>query len=253
MANVKKVFEWLFYLIENTLTPDTSDKIAKVRTKKTRGIGDIADRIVQERTEYRKETIENILVMANDAKLKFLSQGESVNDGMVIYEPAITGNFYESTEFDDSRNTCTVNTHVSKEVYAMLRQVKGVYSGLTLENGGAAITSITDTVTGSTGGEVTPGKTITITGKKIRIVPEEGETVADCITYTRLDTQAVIPQTDMPAINDPSKIVLQLPMLDPGFYSLTLKTLFSNANIQLKAPRYITSKVKLEVKSEGNG
>ncbi|MDR1527783.1 MAG: DMAP1-binding domain-containing protein [Dysgonamonadaceae bacterium] len=33
MATVKKIFEWLFYLIENTLTADTTDKIAKVNFK----------------------------------------------------------------------------------------------------------------------------------------------------------------------------------------------------------------------------
>ena len=248
MATVKKIYEWLFYLIENTLTADETDKIAKVKTRKTKTIDDLAARIVQERTEYRKETIVNIINLANAAKLEFLSQGEMVNDGMVIFEPAITGNFFESVEFDDSRHRCVVNTRVNNNVHAMLRQVKGVYNGLTLDNGGAVITGVTDTVTGSATGLVTPGKTITIAGKKIRVVPEEGETVENCITYTHTGSGQVVVQEDVPVINDPSKIVLQLPQLDAGFYTLTLKTLFSTTVLSLKAPRYITAKVKLEVK-----
>ena len=249
MAAAKKIFEWLYYLIDNTVTTHIdNDKIAKVKSGKTKGIDDIAARIVQERTEYRRETILNIITMANAAKLEFLSQGAMVNDGLVIYEPTITGNFYDNPEFDANRHSCTVNTRVSSDVHAMLRQVKGVYNGLTVENGGAVITGITDTVTGSTTGEVTPGKTVTITGKKIRVIPEEGETVASCITYTDLATQQAVSQEDTPVINNPGKIVLQLPMLPAGVYSLTVKTLFSNNTTILKAPRYITAKLKLEVK-----
>ena len=245
MATVKKIFEWMYYLIDNTVTVHIdNDKIAKVKTRKTKGIGDIASRIVSERTEYRRETIVNILTLANAAKIEFLSAGEMVNDGVVIFEPSITGNFYDNPAFDEKVNRCVVNTRVTNDVHTMLRQVRGVYNGLTLDNGGAVINVITDTATG----EVTPGKTITITGKKIRVIPEEGETVESCITYTNLATQQVIAQGDTPVINDPGKIVLQLPALAVGQYTLTIKTLFSTANTNLKAPRYITSKVKLEVK-----
>jgi uncharacterized membrane protein len=47
--------------------------------------------------------------------------------------------------------------------------------------------------------------------------------------------------------------VLQLPQLDAGSYTLTIKTLFSNAATLLKAPRYITAKLKLVVKGAANG
>ena len=70
MATVKKIYEWLFYLIDNAVTTLVdNDKIAKVKTSKTQGIDDLAARIVQERTEYRKETIVNILTLANAAKI----------------------------------------------------------------------------------------------------------------------------------------------------------------------------------------
>jgi hypothetical protein len=251
MATAKKIFEWLFYLVDNTITTnDDTDRIAKVKTRKTKGIEDIAARIVQDRTEYRKETIMNIMALANAAKLEFLSQGEMVNDGLVLFEPTITGVFYDNAEFDPRRHRCVVNTRVSGDVQAMLKQVKGVYNGLTLDNGGAAITGVADTVTGATNGEVTSGKTITITGNKIRVVPEEGETAASCITYTNLETKEVIAQEDTPVINDPSKLVLQLPQLGVGSYALTIKTLFSSGQVALKAPRYITAKLKLVVRGE---
>jgi hypothetical protein len=252
MAAIKKLFEWFFYLIENIITPDPKDKIAKVRTGKTKKIDDIAERIVKERTEYRLETIVNILTLANTVKLDFLSQGNSVNDGIVILEPTITGTFVETTDFDESRHTCVINAHVTNSVQAMLKQVKGSYSGLTVENGGASITGVIDSFTGSANEVITPEKIVTITGNKIRIVPEEGETVESCITYTNLATDAVVTQEDPPGLNDPSKIMLKLPALTPGFYSLTLKTLFTTSGSPpLKAPRFITFKGKLQVKAAG--
>ena len=248
MATIKKIYEWFFYLIENTVTPDPTDRIAKVKSKKTKGIDDLAERVVKKRTEYRKDTLINIYRMMNEARLEFLSEGEKVNDEITLLEPAITGNFYEDTNFTDSRHSCVINSRVTNTVQAMLRQVKGTYNGLSLENGGASIDGVTDSATGSVNGEITPGKTVTVTGKKIRVVPEEGETVESCITWTNLNTQQVIEQEDALVVNDPSKLILQLPLLPAGVYSLTIKTLFSTTTNMLKEPRFISSKVKLEVK-----
>ncbi len=45
---IKKLYEWLFYLIEHTLTSEKGDYLAKITTQKTKTVEDIADRIVKE-------------------------------------------------------------------------------------------------------------------------------------------------------------------------------------------------------------
>lgn len=243
----KKIFTWLYYLLDLTLTKEKGDYSAKVKkVRPTRTLTDVAGQIVKEGSEYQLESIINILSRANRIKIDFLSMGDSVNDGMVIIEPAITGVFYDSA-FNEKQHTCTLNMRSTNDVQTMLAQVKGEYSGLTVDNGGAVIEKITDSTTGSTTGEVTPGKVITLSGNKIRIVPEEGETVESCITYTNEDNETVTAQEDAPVINDPGRVVIQLPMLAAGSYTLTIKTLFSNTSTNLKAPRYITAKTKLTV------
>ena len=243
----KKNFTWLFYLIDHTLTPDPGDYTAKVKKMRaTRTMHDIAQQIIREGTEYQLETIIDILSRANRIKIDFLSLGDSVNDGTAIYEPTITGIFHDPV-FDEKYHSCIVNINSTKEVNEMVAQVRGMYSGFTVDNGGAVIEKITDSTSGSTTGEVTPGKIITLSGKKIKLVPEDGNTLESCITFTNVDTEQVITQQDAPAINDPSKLVFQLPMLPAGTYLLTIKTLFSTAGTDLKAPRYITSKIKLVV------
>lgn len=223
----KKIYTWLYYLLDLVITKEAGDYSAKVRkVRPTRTINDIAQQIVIDGTEYKIESIIDILTRANRIKINFLANGDSVNDGTAIYEPTISGVFYDSA-FDEKIHSCVVNIHPTNEVHQMSTLVRGEYSGLTVENGGAAIEKITDSATGATDGRVTPGDNITITGNKIRIVPEEGETVESCITYTNTETEQVITQTKAPVINDPSRIVLLLPELPVGNYSLTIKTLFS--------------------------
>jgi hypothetical protein len=55
MATIRKIHEWLFCLTENTLAAAPTDKTAKVKTRSTGTTDGIAARIVQERTEYRRE------------------------------------------------------------------------------------------------------------------------------------------------------------------------------------------------------
>lgn len=244
----KKIYTWLYYLLDLVITKEQGDFTAKVRkVRPTRTIEDIAQQMVKEGTELKVETIVDVLKRANRIKIEFLSLGDSVNDGTAIYDPAIAGVFYGSA-YDETQHSCTVNVHTTSEVNQMAAQAKGEYSGLTVDNGGAAIEKITDSATGADNGEVTPGDNITITGNKIRVVPEEGETPASCITYTNVATEQVIEQEKAPVINDPSKIVLLLPELPVGEHTLTIKTLFSSGSILLKAPRYIIAKTKLLVK-----
>ena len=53
---------------------------------------------------------------------------------------------------------------------------------------------------------------------------------------------------DTPIImNDPSKVVVQVPDLSRGTYRLTFKTLFSTQGRDLNEPRFITFKIRLKV------
>jgi hypothetical protein len=77
-ATIKKIHEWLFYLTENTLAAAPPDKTAKVKTRSTCTTDGMAARIVQERTEYRRETTVNIIRPASAAKLERGEFGELV-------------------------------------------------------------------------------------------------------------------------------------------------------------------------------
>lgn len=72
-------------LYDNILTTDPSDYTGKVKITGTLRNADIAARIVAERTEYRKETIENILNLADQKKIEAIAEGKSLVDGVGQY------------------------------------------------------------------------------------------------------------------------------------------------------------------------
>ena len=86
----KKIFEWFYYLVENLLTAATTDYSAKVKSKKSRTVDDIANHIVSQRTEYRKETIVNILNMSADATLFSAGSNNLVAPRYIVFKTNLT-------------------------------------------------------------------------------------------------------------------------------------------------------------------
>ena len=69
-------------LYDNPLTEKEGDYIARPTVNTTIRNEQIAERIVEERTEYRPETIANILDLADKKKAEAIAQGCSVIDGV---------------------------------------------------------------------------------------------------------------------------------------------------------------------------
>ncbi len=91
MAKKKSV--WEVYLRPNTLTKDNDrDCIADVHAHAaTQRNEDIAEMITKERSEFRKETIINILNMRDKAVKDLIQEGLSFMDGLVQISPRVSG------------------------------------------------------------------------------------------------------------------------------------------------------------------
>lgn len=69
-------------LYDNVLTEKAGDYSGKVSITGTVRNADIARRIIKERTEYRFETILNILELADQKKIEAIAEGKSLIDGV---------------------------------------------------------------------------------------------------------------------------------------------------------------------------
>ena len=77
-------------LYDNVLTEKTGDFTGKIRITGTTRTSDISNRIVKKRTEYRPETITNILDLSYDEMIEALAQrplrGEQVRAMAAHYQ-----------------------------------------------------------------------------------------------------------------------------------------------------------------------
>ena len=105
-------------LYDNVLTPEPGDYTAKPVITGTYHNTDIAADIVAERTEYRQETIENILALADKKKVQAIANGKSLVDGVGQWLLNLSGSFEgESPRFDPEKHRVGVTFTPGKALY----------------------------------------------------------------------------------------------------------------------------------------
>ena len=144
---------WNVYLRPNTLTKDNDrDCIADVYSHSpTQRNEDIAALITKERSEFRKETILNILNMRDKAVLDFIRDGLSVMDGVSQISPRVSGVWEtENSSYDEKIHKRTVDMVATADLRNALDDITVKVIGA--KETTAKITAITDTATGLTDG-----------------------------------------------------------------------------------------------------
>jgi hypothetical protein len=122
----------------------------------------------------------------------------------------------------------------SAEMRAALKEV-GV-EVLGVKDGGAYVGLVTDTATGLTDGTITPGEDILVEGDRLKLVPD----VDDRVGVFFVDAAGMAtPVTRRLTYNTPKKLIVRVPALAPGQYTLRIATRFSTGNTYLTEPRII--------------
>jgi hypothetical protein len=236
---------WKIWLAPNRLTKDVeNDYVAEVSTAGTTLRNqDIAARIVEERSELRHETILSILTARDDAVRKALLQGTAVQDGCVRMAPRVSGSWLGVAHaFDPAAHKIGIDTSPTAEMRAALETV-GV-EVLGEKEGAGYIALVTDISTGKTDGTITPDEDMLVTGDKLKITPEGEAGLGVCF----VDSQGVEhPLTHKITENLPKKLIVRVPALAAGAYTLKVVTRFSNSTTLVQEPRTLTYALPLTV------
>ena len=240
---------WKVWLTPNLLTKDVdNDYIAEVSTsKQTLRNEDIAQRIVDEGSEIKYDTLLSIINQHDRIIREAVCDGYSVLTGVGQYSPRVTGSWIgKSANFDPSVNKLTLDMVLSKEMRDALSTVGVEVLGVK-EGGGAAIGLVTDTLTEATDGTITPGEDILIEGSKIKIAGDPD--LCGVYFIPRDAPEETIYKVDRRLTqNDPSRIIARVPAtLQPGAYTLRIVTQFSNSTQLLKEPRTLEYEMPLVV------
>ena len=231
-------------LYDNVLTEKKGDYTGKVSTTGSADNQTVADEICKERTEYRPETIMNILDLADKKRIDLLASGKTVNTGMGVFSVAVSGSFDgESAPFDPEKHKLTVGFSASGAVRKALTEVVVKPRAAA---GGLTINSVYDPYLDEINGRITSGSNLIINGVNIKVA---GENPSNGVFLTKVGSSE---QVKMRLIthNNPSQLTVLLPTLEPGDYQLTITTQFAAGKKILKDPRSYTFAPLLTVEGE---
>ncbi|WP_455786583.1 DNA-binding domain-containing protein [Parabacteroides goldsteinii] len=233
-------------LYDNAVTEKKGDYTAKATITGTVRNEDLADRIVDKRTEYRKETIINILTLADEEKAIALSENKSVIDGVGQYWLNIIGAFDgENAPFDPSKHKLSV-------AYAMSKALRNRLSTVEVQTRpaktGPFINLFTDSTSGEVNGPITSGSPAVIDGVNIKVA---GDDPAVGVFFTKEGGSPV--KCPLLIHNNPSQLTVMAPALEDGEYTLSITTQSGAGNKLVKESRTYTFPVLLYVGNKPGG
>lgn len=230
----------------NRITEREDDFTGNVRTTGTIRNADIARRITEKRSEYRPETIENILNLSDKEKQDALAHGKGVIDLLGYYRLTVTGNFIGSAApFDPRKHTLNVSFTMSKQ---LREQLAATQKQTTPAAGTMAINEIIDSSTQEVNNHLTSGKPAIINGACIKIA---GNDPSVGVFLTPEGGNPI--KSEMVIHNNPSQLTILLPTLPPGKYLLHVTTRYASNTSLLKSPRTYQLPITLLVSDKENG
>lgn len=234
-------------LYDNPLTEKEGDFTARPVITTTLYNSDIAQRIVEKRTEYRPETIVNILGLADQEKASAVAEGNSVVDGMGQYMVNIGGVFDAVTDlFDPAKHSLGIGYTPGKVVRGMLADTAVKISKEAAT--GPIIGKTLDIKTGSLNDRITAGKILKINGANLKIVGDEKQVGVFFIDST--DASKTF-KSEMLVDNNPSEVKAEIPALADGQYKLRIVTQYTKGAKQTKTVRTAEFPILLTVGEPG--
>lgn len=232
-------------LYDNVLTEKPGDYSAKPRITGTARNRDVAARIVRERTEYRLETIENILNLADQKKIELIAEGKSLVDGVGQYLLNISGSFEgESPTFDPMKHKVGITYTPGKD---LLSAMDNITFNVTLATTGPVINTVTEVETRSVNQYIYPGDSIIISGSNLLI---KGDDPSIGLFFTKDEADAKPVKATIISRNTISEIIAQVPKnLDTGQYRLSITTQAGAKYKTVKEPRTYLFPILLTIKS----
>ena len=234
-------------LYDNVLTEKAGDYSGKVSITGTVRNADIARRIIKERTEYRFETILNILELADQKKIEAIAEGKSLIDGVGQFLLNIIGSFEEAAVFNADKNKFGITFTPGK---ALLDALKLLVPNFRIAKTGPVINNITDSTTQSVSQTLTPNAPAIISGSGLLL---KGDDSSVGVYFTPDGDNQTPVKASLIVSNTTSQIIIQIPALPDGQYLLSITTQAGAGYSLVKEPRTYQYPILLSVGSQPGG
>lgn len=222
-------------LFPNWLTDDPNDYSARVVSERSLNVPEICSTAVNRggATTTAEAMEHNVNLFLKEMAYQ-LCDGFSVNTGYFTATTLIRGVFNSPTEtFNPEKHSLIFQFNQGETLRKELDSIEVNITGV----GESSITvaQVTDVKTGSVNDLLTPNRNLKIRGYKLKLVgdhPEVGVYFVNEATAERTKVDA----TDI-VTNNPSELVIVIPALIAGIYTLEVSSQFSGSSTPLKEVR----------------
>ncbi len=223
------------YLYENLLTKDNpNDYIARTVSERSLNIKQICETAVNRGgADVSAAAMEHATTLFFKEMAYQLCDGYSINTGYFTAGTQIRGVFDSPSEtFSNDKHSILFQFNQGEKLRAEIPNIEVNILGIA--DSSSAVLQVTDVKSGSVNDLLTPGRNLKIAGTKIKVA---GENAANGVFFVNTDTQTriMVESSDM-VINNPSELIIVIPDLSAGTYTLEVVTQFSGTQL-LKEPR----------------
>ena len=223
-------------LYPNLLTEDPNDYSARVISERTLSISDICRTAVSRggaQTSTSAQAMESNVALFLKEMAYQLCDGFSVNTGYFTANTQLRGVFNSSKEtYNPEKHTILFQFNQGE----LLRKELGNVSVVIDKVGEAmlVIQEVYDSKSATVNDLLTPNRNLKIWGNKLKIVGEDPDNGVYFIN-TADNTRTKVDPTDF-VTNNPSELIVVVPVLKAGSYKVEVQTQFAGAAL-LKEPR----------------
>lgn len=220
-----------YALLEAHLTPAPDDYVAQVQEVKSHDINSLTEKMLQKGSTITKTDTLAVLNSFFEVIEEVTRQGETINLDLFKSHISISGIFDGAADrFDPERHTVHLNMNAGK-------RLKEAITGISIEKVTAVkalphVLEVKDSITGSVNGQISSGGVLEIIGSRLKIA---GDDPKNGVYFE--DSQGKAYKVKTLIENKPARLIVLLPSLEKGMYSLNISTQYSGGGTTVKQAR----------------
>ena len=226
-----------YHTIDNLMTPAPGDYMAQTANVRTYDDAQVVEQMLRRGTTLAKADLIAANQLRNEVILDLLADGASVNTGICIMAPSISGVFRGAGDsFDASRHRININIYPTAATRETAKKIK--VQKVQVADPSPYIVEVKDAVSGTANETLTPGGILELRGSRLKFVAENHTNGIFLIPESGDEIRI-----EVVAENKPARLMALIPLnITQGSYHVEVRTTFSQGNAkeskQLKTGRF---------------
>jgi hypothetical protein len=213
-----------YFLIDNYLTSDPNDQTAIPTNIRSYGDDQIIDRIMQRGTTLTRPDLLAAIRAYQEEHGYIIEEGNGFNTGLINAGPNIIGKFNSVTDsYDHSRHKTHYSVNFSRTIQENVAKIK--MNKVQTPNTGPVIAAVRDSLSDLTDGTLSAGGVLDVSGSRLKVFPELAD---NGVYFIAPDGKEYKASTLVE--NKPARLIVMLPDLPSGVYTLEVRTHYTSGN-----------------------